>query len=257
MNHETDRRRKAEWWNGNLATEPESLYGRCVTHKLQIKDFSVQTQTEFQQAISERQADLPSIAEKMVEHFGYVLRPKDVSLSSDRGFYDYRLSFKMFNGAADMVLTSTNVVTNFRDGQTNQALAIVGKSIETIYRIAVTRQIQVNQLNYAVHAEFDSAEAYQAHMAPFVSAKTGYLSGGKIIQAETGKFKGEFRLSIEKSIRFENAIYALAQFVTEEPFSDDLFRKMAERFNEITSVEGLNIELPDENPRIPQPQSKS
>lgn len=227
-----------------------------MTHKLQIKDFSVQTHTEFQQAISERQADLPSIAEKMMENFGYVLRPEDISRFSDGGFYDYRLTFKMFNGSADMVLTSKNVVASFRDGQTTRAMEIVGKSIEAICKITVTRQIQYNQLNFVAHAEFESPEAYQAYMGPFVNAEAGYLSGGKIIQAEAGKFKGELRLSIEKSIRFENAIYVLAQFFTAELFSEDLFRKMAERFNDVAAVEGLEFELSDENQGIHHPGSK-
>ena len=114
--------------------------------KLLIKDFSLQAHTELERPVSEGQAELPAIADKMLTAFPYVLRAEDVSVFSETKLYDYRLAFKLFNGSADVILTSKNVISHFRDGRTAQALSLVAKSIATIYQITANRPIQFNQI---------------------------------------------------------------------------------------------------------------
>ena len=212
--------------------------------KLLIKDFSLQAYTEFARPIPEGQAELPILADKMLEAFPYVLRPEDVSVLSDTKLYDYRLVFKLFNGSADATLASKSAISNFRDGRTAQALSLVSKSVDAIYKIMVNRPIQFNQLTFAVHAEFDPPEVYKDYMAKFIDTERGYLSGGKIVQADARDFKGELRFSAEKSSVVEKGLYVNVQFLTQEPLTSELSDKMAKRFTEIASFEGFEILFP-------------
>src|SRR5258708_2012514 len=144
--------------------------------KLLIKEFALQAHTEFERPISAGQAELPALADKMLATFPYVLRVEDISVLSETKLYDYSLAFKLFSGSADVTLTSKNVISNFRDGRTAQALSLVEKSVGEIYKIMVNRSIQFNQLTFAVHAQFDPPEAYKDYIAKFIDAERGYLS---------------------------------------------------------------------------------
>jgi hypothetical protein len=90
--------------------------------KLLIKDFSLQVHTEFERPVPDTQVDLTAIADKLVAAFPYVLRTEDVSITSEKRPFDYRLLCKLFNGSADLTFASKNVISNFRDGRTGQAL---------------------------------------------------------------------------------------------------------------------------------------
>ncbi len=212
--------------------------------KLLIREFSFQAYTEFSRPIPEGQAELAALADKMLAAFPYVLRPEDVSVFSDTKLYGYRLVFKLFNGSADTTLTSKSAISNFRDGRTAQALSLVSKSVDAIYKIMVNRPIQFNQLTFAVHAQFDPPDAYKDYMAKFIDTERGYFSGGKIVQADARDFKGELRFSTEKSSAVENGLYVSVQFLTHEPFTSELSDKMGKRFAEIASFEGFDIAFP-------------
>jgi len=108
----------------------------------------------------------------------------------------------------------------------------------------VNRPIQFNQLTFTVHAEFGSPEAYKDYTAKFIDTERGYLSGGKIVQADARDFKGELRFSTEKSSVVENGLYVSVQFLTHEPFTSELSDKMGKRFTEIASFEGFEIAFP-------------
>jgi hypothetical protein len=212
--------------------------------KLLINDFSLQVLTELEQSVPEGKVDLTDIAEKLVAAFPYVLRPEDVSINRNRRPYDYRLLCKLFNGSADVSFASKTVISNFRDGRTGQALNLVAKSVEAIYKIVVLRPVQFNQLTFLCHAQFESADKYKDHMAKYVDVNRGYLSGGRIVQAEGRVFKGEMRLSTEKSLGFENSLFINAQFVTQEALTNEAFEQMAKRFNEIAGYEGFEFSFP-------------
>lgn len=212
--------------------------------KLLIKDFSLQAHIEFERPISEAQAELSARADKMLESFPYVLRTEDISVQSERKPFDYRLVFRLFNGSADVTVGCKNVISNFRDGRTAQALDLVSKSVDAIYKIMVNRPIQFNQLTFGVHAQFDPPESYKEYMMKFVDAERGYLSGGKIVQADAREFKGELRFSSERSVVFENSLYVNVQFLTQEPFTPELSEKMAKRFAEIAGLEGIELAFP-------------
>ena len=209
--------------------------------KLLIKDFSLQVLTEFERPIPENQMDLTAIADKLVAAFPYVLRTEDVSITSEKRPYDYRLLCKLFNGSADVALTSKNAISSFRDGRTEQALKLVGKSVEAIYNIVALRKIQFNQLTFAFHAQFESLERYTEHMAKFTDADRGYLSGGRIVQADARVLKGEVRFSSEKSLLFDNGIFVNVQFLTQDALTTETLDKMAKRFSEIAGYEGLEF----------------
>lgn len=212
--------------------------------KLLIRDFSLQAHTEFERPISAGQAELTTRADKMLEAFPYVLRTEDISILSEKKPYDYRLVFRMFNGSADVTFASKSVISSFRDGKTAQALSLVSKSVDAIYKIMVNRPIQFNQLTFAVHAQFDPPETYKEYMAKFVSTERGYLSGGKIVQADARDFKGELRFSTERSVGFENSLFVNVQFLTQEPLTSEMLDKMAKRFAEIASFEELELVFP-------------
>lgn len=212
--------------------------------KLLIKDFSLQIHTEFERPISEGQADLPALADKMLVAFPYVLRAEDISVLSETRLYDYRLLFKLFNGSADVTLTSKHFIANFRDGRTSQALRLVFKSVDAIYSVMANRPIQFNQLTFTLHAQFDPPETYKDYMATFVNTERGYLSGGRIVRADARDFKGELRFGTEKSLVVENGLYVSVQFLTQEPFASGLSDKMEKRFTEIAGFEGFEIVFP-------------
>lgn len=213
--------------------------------KLVIKEFSLQAHTEFERPVSEQQAGLSVIADSMLVAFPYALRAEDVTLFSETKLYDYRLVFRLFNGSADVTLTSRNLISNFRDGRTSLALNLVAKSVEKIYQTVAIRPIQFNQLTFSTHAQFESPEAYNAFMTQFVSMERGYLSGGKIVQADAREFKGELRFTTEKSVLIENGLFVFAQFLTKEPITGDLSEKMAKRFAEIAGFEGIELNFPE------------
>lgn len=209
--------------------------------KLLIKDFSLQVLTEFERPVPESQVDLTGIADKLVAAFPYVLRIDDVSIIAEKRPYDYRLLCKLFNGSADITFANKNVISNFRDGRTGQALSLVAKSVEAIYKIVALRPVQFNQLTFAFHSQFESQERYTEHMAQFTDGNRGYLSGGRIVQAETRLLKGEVRFSFEKSLVFENGIFVNVQFLTQEALNNESLDQMAKRFAEIAGYEGFEF----------------
>ena len=213
--------------------------------KLLIKDFSLQSLSEFERPVSDGRNTFPALADRMLEAFSFALRPEDVSVLGGANLYDHRMVFKMFNGSADVTLGSKSVITNFRDGRTQQALAFVAKSVDSIYSILVNRPVRTNQLTFAVHVEFDSTQSFTNYMAAFVDTKEGHTSGGRIIQAEGRHFNGEVRFSFEKSLLLENGLYVNAQFFTKDPLGGDMPEKMEKRFTEITQHEGFEIAFPE------------
>lgn len=212
--------------------------------KLVIREFSLQAQTEFERHIPEEQAELSALADRMLSAFPYVIRAEDILLFSETKLYDYRLAFKLFNGSADATLSSKNIALHFRDGRTEQALTLVSKSIDQIYKIFVNRPTLVNQLTFSAQAQFDSPEAYSEYMAQFTKADLGYLSGGKIIQAEARNLSGELRLLTEKSAMFENGLFLSVQFYTKEGLTSELMEMMAKRFIEVAGYEGIELAFP-------------
>ena len=212
--------------------------------KLLINNFSLQVHTEFERPIPEDQANLTTIADKMVEAFPYVLRTDDISIDSDKKPYGYRLLCKLFSGSAEVALASKSIVSSFRDGRTDQALRLVAKSVETIYRIVVEHPVQFNQLTFAFHAQFESAESYAEYMVRFADPDKGYLSGGRILQGEARTLKGEVRFSTEKSSTQDNAIFVSTQFLTQEAITNESLDQMAKRFVEIAAYEGLEFNFP-------------
>ena len=212
--------------------------------KLLIRDFSLQVHTEFERPAPESQVDLTAIADKLVAAFPYVLRTEDVSITSEKRPYDYRLLCKLFNGSADVTFASKNVILNFRDGRTGQALSLVAKSVEAICKIVAHRTIEFNQLTFAFHAQFESLERYTEHMAKFTDVDRGYLSGGRIVRAEARVLKGELRFSTEKSLVFDNGIFVNVQFLTQEALTNESLDQMAKRFSEIAGYEGFEFSFP-------------
>lgn len=212
--------------------------------KLAINDFSLQVHTEFERPVPESQVDLTAIADKLVAAFPYVLRTEDISITSEKKPFGYRLECKLFNGSADVTFGSKNVILSFRDGRTDQALRLVAKSVEAMFRITVERPIQFNQLTFNFHAQFESADSHAEHIAKFANADRGYLSGGRIVQAEIRNLKGELRLSTEKSVVLENGIFVNAQFLTDEALTGESLDQMAKRFTEIAAFEGFEFNFP-------------
>jgi hypothetical protein len=208
-------------------------------NKLLIREFSFQAQTEFERHVSEDQADLPLLADKMLAKFPYALRPDDIRLLSEAKLYDYRLVFKLFNGSADVTVTSKNVIMNFRDGRTEPALKLVSSSTDQIYKITASRAILYNQVVFSAHAQFETPEAYGEYMAKHANPGHGYLSGGIIIQAESRSLKGELRFSTEKSAATENGLFITAQFFTPEALTAEVMEKMAKRFIEVAGFENI------------------
>lgn len=212
--------------------------------KLLIKEFSLNSHTEFEHPISESQAHIPDLAAKMLVAFPNVLRAEDISSLSESKLYDYRLVLKLFGGAADATLSCKTLTTNFRDGRSAQALELVAKSVDEIYKIMANRSVLSNNLSFGVHSQFESPDAYRVHMEKFANAERGYLSGGTIIQADARDFKGELRFYSEKSATVDNGLFVHVQFFTPEPFTGDLLSKMAKRFNEIANFEGIELAFP-------------
>src|SRR5258706_12745651 len=97
-------------------SNPGFRYRALWMQKLLIKDFSLQTYSQFRLPVSERQADLPGMADKVLQGFSYVLHVEDVRLASARGLYDYQLNFRMFGGSVEGLFTSKVVTTTFRAG---------------------------------------------------------------------------------------------------------------------------------------------
>ena len=208
-------------------------------NKLLIREFSFQAQTEFERHVSQGQADLPLLADKMLSQFPYALRPEDILLLSDAKLYDYRLGFKLFNGSADVTVTSKNVIMNFRDGRTEPALKLVSNSTDQIYKIIASRAILYNQVVFSAHAQFETPQAYAEYMAKYANPSHGYLSGGIIVQAESRSLNGELRFSTEKSAAIENGLFITVQFFTSEALTLEVMEKMAKRFVEVAGFENL------------------
>lgn len=213
---------------------------------LQLKEFSLQTHAEFKQALTESKADLPAVAENFLTAFAGVMRTEDISLHSGDGLFSYRLTLRMFNGSADVVVSSKSVSASFRDGRSTQALNTVGKCIEWIWQIAVARPVNHQHLTFSAHAQFESQGAYERYMARYVDPSKGYLSGGKVIQASGREFEGELRFAVEKSVVFDNSIFVQCQFTTLATFNGGLLEKFAKRFGEITRHEGLELIIPND-----------
>ena len=212
--------------------------------KLLINDFSLQVHTEFERPIPDNQVDLTAIADRLVGAFPFVLRTEDISITSEKKPFGYRLACMLFNGSADVTFSSKNVISSFRDGRTDHALRLVAKSIEAMYRITVERPIRFNQLTFNFHAQFESADKYAEHIAKFANPDRGYLSGGRIVQAEMRTLKGELRLSTEKSVVLENGIFVNVQFLTDEALTGQSLDQMAKRSTEIAAYEGFEFNFP-------------
>ena len=214
-------------------------------HKLLIKDFSLQVHTDFECALSEPHADLPGLANSMLSKFApQALKPEDVTLSSDKKLYDYRLQFKLFGGSVDVAFTSQAMDANFRNISTAETANYIFQIVGQIWELAIPRPILINQISFFVHAQFDQPESFAAYMSPFINAERGHTSGGKIIWATTQDFSGELRFAVEKSLGIERGIFISAQFRTKEHLTADLLGKMAKQSNEALFFDGLEIIFP-------------
>src|SRR5437016_1071613 len=94
-----------------------------------VKEFALNTEHAFTRALPYEEVGFTTLCEAMLKAFGSALRMTDISLDRGDQLYNYRLSFRMFNGAVDVILTSAGATAAFRDGRNKAALQTVGGCI--------------------------------------------------------------------------------------------------------------------------------
>jgi hypothetical protein len=210
---------------------------------LRVSEFAVETQSFFRQAIRSKQLDADSVASQMLETFKFVLRPDGIVFDEGDGLFDFELAFEMFNGSAEIKVSSEKITARFTDARNLQALKLIGESINSIYQVFSALPIQVSQVTGSSQCVFEEGEAYAAFMKPFVKPELGISAGGIVLFAEGKFFQGEIRLSVEKSLSQKEGIFLSWQVGTEQALNSDLMSAMLKRFEELQKGANLNLRL--------------
>lgn len=215
----------------------------CGMFALSIKDFAINTEHVFGRAVPFELAEFTSFSEAMLKSFGLALLAKDIALDQGDRLYNYRLAFGMFNGSADVGLTSAGLTTAFRNGRNKKALQLIGKSLAAIETLVQKYQIQFRRLTFAAHAEFQKPEEFEVHMGRIADKTRGYSAGGIILHTSSNPFKGELRFSTDKSLVYEKALFVSCEILTGEVFSTDALNKISTRFAEVAKDVELEFNL--------------
>ncbi len=209
----------------------------------QIIDFTLQVQGDFQHPRIRKDADPIGIATRLAESFGDVLDLQDVTFVSTDELFGYSLTVPMFKGAGDVVLNPQSLSVTFRTGRTRQALNFIIDAICKIYGFAVDQPIRQNRVSFNAVASFAESQSYDGFMKQFQNPEKGVTAGGIILFASGKTVAGEARLSIEKALGHEKGLFVSAFISTTEVMGADLFKKLNERFTELTQSQGLNLTL--------------
>ncbi len=185
---------------------------------LSIIDFAINTEHVFSRAVPFEQMEFTSFSEAMLTAFGLGLLAKDISLDRGDGLYNYRLTFGMFNGSSDIVLTSAGLTVAFRNGRNKKALQFIGNSLTTIETSIQKSPVQFRRLTFAAHAEFHKSEEFEAHMGKIADKSRGYSAGGVTLHTSINPFKGELRFTTDKSLVYPQALFVSCEVLTEEAF---------------------------------------
>lgn len=215
----------------------------CAMFALSIKEFGINTEHVFARPVPFERADFLSLSEAMLKSFSLALLPKDILLDQGDRLFNYRLTFGLFDGSADATLTSAGLATAFRNGRNRKALDLVGNCLVAIDAVIQRHQIDFRRLTFAAHAQFSSAEEFNAQMAEIADISRGYSAGGVILRSSKNPFTGELRFSTDKSLVYENALFVGCEFLVKDVFSGDLLKKMAERFAEVATDADLKVDL--------------
>ena len=209
---------------------------------LWIKDFGVNTEHVFTQAVPFDESEIASLSEAMLRAFSSTLLPKDITLDQGDRLFDYRLAFGIFNGSVDISVTSAGLTATFRNGRNKKALKLIADILAALEIVVQRHEILVRRLTFAAHARFQDPKEYEIHMGNIADKSRGYSAGGLILHTSKNPFKGDLRFSTDKSLVYEDSLFLSGEFLIEEPFSAETLSKMAERFAEVGKDVQLEIQ---------------
>lgn len=198
-----------------------------------IKDFEFNTEHVFAKAVPFEEFGFNGFCEAMLKAFGPALKAADISLDQGDRLYNYRLTFRMFNGSAEVILTSAGATAVFRNGRNKVALQTVATCVVALEMLLDRFTVQVRQAVLGVHATFEKEEEYASHMATVIPAKKGYSAAGVTLHCSANIFDGQLRLATDKSLAYDHGIFTTYQVMTAEKFSQELLGKLETRFEEI------------------------
>ena len=211
---------------------------------IQIIDFSVQVQADFKRPRIKSDADPVGIARKLVEEFGEVMDVQDAAFVSTDDIFDYSLTIPMFKGAGNVVLNSQSFSVTFKNGRNRQVLDYIVNAICQICGIVANQPIRQIGISFTAVATFKESTAYVGFMKRFEVPDKGVTAGGVILFASAGIVPGEIRLSVEKSLGYDNSLFISGSLSTPEPVRVELFHGLGDRLAELMQTQGLNLVLP-------------
>ena len=211
---------------------------------LTIKDFAINTEHVFSRAVPFERREIREFSQAMLKAFDLVLLTKDVVLVEGDRLYNYRLTLELFNGSANIVLTSAGLTTAFRNGRNKKALELMGNSLAAI-EVALQKSVEVQfrRLTYAAHAEFQKPQEFETHMGKHADPARGYSAGGVTLHSSKNPFKGELRFATDKSLVYEKSLFVSCEILTEELFSIELLNRMSARFEGVARDVELEFHL--------------
>ena len=81
-------------------------------------------------------------------------------------------------------------------------------------------------------------------MKRFENPEKGVTGGGIVCFASGGKVVGDLRLSIEKALGQDHAVFISAFLATTDAISVNSFTLLGDRLTELVQLHGLNLLLP-------------
>jgi hypothetical protein len=212
-------------------------------HELVLKELTINTEHRFIRPVAYDQAKLASFCDVLFqsESFRQALDASNVALSGSDGLYQYRLTLTPFNGAAEIVLSSSGAAATFRGVSNVDVLQKVIACIITIETGLQPFQPQERQLSSSMHSRFIPPEEHDKYMGDVALKDRGYTTGGITLRGLGRTFNGHIKFSTDQSMAFDDGLFITCEVKTQECFSKDVLEKIRERIIEVARDSGLNL----------------
>ena len=206
------------------------------------QNLSVSLEVVFSTPISFSPAKLSAVASALIEQFtGYGLKPSAISQNIGDQLFNYELAFSLFNNQGQFRLTGERLFANIQNARTDTDVKTLIDALVRVQKCLPPDTACRTNFQAVAHAAFANENDYSKFFAPFIDSSADIVDGGRLVFIKEASWPSKVRLSIERSIMFQNSVFIT--WWAEEAGMVDLekIKEIADKFGKSLQKVGLEI----------------